>query len=117
MMYDFVERRWFITVIVAMCLGVSVFAGPQLRIVYPGNNAHVSGKTIELTGTGADPNGQLEVSVMTDDWFLQNGRATIESNGNWTYSPVYISGQGEYNNHIIRVTVIKKGIRGPSATI
>jgi hypothetical protein len=111
------DRRAFVAVAAALWLGLSVSAAPQLKITYPTDNAHVSGKVIELTGTGADPNGQIEVSVFTNDWYPQNGTARIESSGNWTYSPVYVSGQGAFNNHMVRVTVISKGKRGASATI
>jgi hypothetical protein len=88
-----------------------------LAVSSPVQNARVSGQVIEVTGVGADPKGQLEVSVLTDAWYVQNGTATINADGSFSYAPVHISGQGKFNNHTIKVTVIKDGKRVTSTSV
>lgn len=109
-------RGLLVLAVVAIGFAV-VVSGSALKITYPADNAHVSGKVIELTGTGADPMGQLEVSVFTDNNYVQNGKAIVHGDGSWSYAPVYLSGQGEFNNHTIRVTIISNGKRLSSATV
>jgi len=92
-------------------------AEQQLQITSPKANATVSGEVIELTGTGADPSGGLEVEVLTNQWWPQEGVARINPDGSWTYSPVYLSGKGSFNNHAIRVTQIKDHRRGKSTIV
>lgn len=92
-------------------------ADAQLQITSPRANATVSGDVIELTGTGADPAGTLEVEVLTNHWYAQDGTTRINPDGSWTYSPVYVSGQGAFNNHTIRVTQIKDHRRGKSTSV
>lgn len=89
----------------------------QLQITSPKANATVSGEVIELTGTGADPSGGLEVEVLTNQWWPQDGVGRINPDGSWTYSPVYLSGRGSFNNHAIRVTQIKDHRRGKSTIV
>ena len=86
----------------------------RIKITYPITNQTVPGEVIELTGTGADPQGTLKVEVLTNQWWLQKGEWTINPDGSWSYGPCYLSGQGEFNNHTIRVTVIKNGKIGNS---
>jgi hypothetical protein len=89
----------------------------QMQIASPRPNSTVSGGVIELSGTGADPTGTLEVEVLTNQWYPQDGVARINADGTWTYSPVYISGQGAFNNHTIRVTEVKDHKRGKSISV
>ena len=89
----------------------------NLQISSPRANSVVSGEVIELIGVGADPAGTLEVEVLTNRWYLQDGKTRINSDGAWTFSPVYVSGQGTFNNHTIRVTQTNDGRRGTSATV
>lgn len=89
----------------------------QLQISSPRANAQVNGEVIELTGAGADPTGTLEVEVLTNRWYLQDGAARINADGTWTFSPVYVSGQGQFNNHTIRVTQVKDRRRGKSVSV
>jgi|SRR6266571_5376958 len=111
-------RGWVALVGVVVWLGAaSPTAAAQLKITVPVDNARVSGKVIEVSGVGADPKAQLEVSVLTNEWYVQNGKAVINADGSWTYSPVYVSGQAEFNNHTIRVTIISAGKRGASASV
>lgn len=111
------SRGWMILVGVVVWLGVASPAAAQLKITFPLDNARVSGKVIEVSGVGADPKAQLEVSVLTNEWYVQNGKAVINADGSWSYSPVYVSGQAQFNNHTIRVTVISAGKRGASAIV
>jgi hypothetical protein len=90
---------------------------PTLSITYPTSNSAVAAKVIEIEGVGADPAGTIQVEVMTDRWYLQDGSATINVDGSFTYSPVHLGGLGEFNNHAIRVTVLKAGKRVASATV
>ena len=71
----------------------------------------VRSEVVELEGVCADPAGTLEVDVLTNRWYLQTGTARLNADSSWTYGPVYLSGQGEYNSHSIRVTVVTKGVR------
>jgi hypothetical protein len=92
-------------------------AEQQLQITSPKANATVSGEVIELAGTGADPSGGLEVEVLTNQWWPQDGVGRINPDGSWSYSPVYLSGKGSFNNHAIRVTQIKDHHRGKSTIV
>ena len=98
-------------------LACSRLAYAELRITYPTANAAVPGRVIEIRGTGADPNGTLEVEVLTNDWYVQTGRARINKDGSWSYGPCHLGGEGEFNNHTIRVTIVKKGKRGESTSV
>lgn len=92
-------------------------AGQEFQITSPRANAVVPGEVIECSGTGADPAGTIEVAVMTNAWYTQTGKANVNPDGTWTYSPIYLSGQGQYSSHTIKATIIKGGSRGKSATV
>jgi hypothetical protein len=116
------QMRIRITVLfaAAILLGLTLPAAApasSLVITYPKDNMHVSGEVVEITGTGADPKGQLEVSVLTNTWYPQDGTASINADGSWSYAPCSLSGKGKYNNHTIKVTIIKNGKRGASASV
>jgi hypothetical protein len=108
---------------ISLCLmfagaALTALAGDtQLKITSPRPNSTVSAGVIELSGTGADPTGTLEVDVLTNQWWPQDGVARINADGSWTYSPVYVSGQGVFNNHTIRVTEVKDHKRGKSTSV
>ena len=92
-------------------------AWAELKITYPTAGSTVSGSVIEIAGVGADPAGTIEVSVLTDQWWVQDGKPEIKSNGSWTYAPCRLGGKGEYNNHTIKATIIKNGQRGESTSV
>jgi hypothetical protein len=98
-------------------VGIAVPSFAQIKITYPTENSRVSGEVVEVTGAGADPNAQLEVSVLTDRWYVQDGRLVVNADGTWTFSPVYLAGRGVFNNHTIRVTIVKNGNRGASTSV
>jgi hypothetical protein len=105
-----------------LCLSVLSFsaksAAPQdFQITAPRTNAIVQGEIIEVSGVGADPTGTLEIEVLTNDWYLQDGKVHINSDGAWTFSPVHLAGKGAFNNHAVRATIIKNGQRGKSVTV
>lgn len=105
-----------LAVILCLPLG-SLVAGSsrkEFRITYPANNAKIQSDVIQVTGTGADPTGTLELEVITDYAYLQMGSAHIDPDGTWTFSPVYLKGAGVFNNHRIRATIVKNGQRGAS---
>src|ERR1039457_6655656 len=110
-----------LVLISAICLsGFASSAHPsqsQFKISQPHANSVVPGEVIEISGTGADPAATLEVEVLTNDWYLQDGKSRINPDGSWTFSPVHLAGKGPYNNHTIRVTQIKDGRRGGSVTV
>jgi hypothetical protein len=91
--------------------------GGEFRILYPKPNDTVGGEIGEVEGEGALPGAKIEASVLTNEWFLQDGRGEINSNGNWTYGPCYLKGKGKYNNHTIRVRLIKDGKVIATATV
>jgi hypothetical protein len=52
----------------------------------------------------------VKVEVLTDQWYLQdkwydNGLAPI-TNGMWSMPEIVLGGQGQYNNHSIRATLV-----------
>jgi len=100
---------------------VLVLAPPNLvcsqdfRITYPEKNSTVQGEVIVVEGVGAIPGATIEISVLTNEWYLQNGIAEISEDGNWTYAPCYLSGQGKFNNHSIKARLIQDG--RPIATV
>jgi hypothetical protein len=93
-------------------------AGPDLRINSPLANSFVSGEVHEISGVGADPTGTLEIEVLTNQYWLQNAAVRVNPDTTaWTAGPIYLSGKGSFNNHTIRVTILKNGRRGRSVTV
>jgi hypothetical protein len=92
-------------------------ADAKLEITSPKSNSTVAGAVIQISGKGADPAGTLEVDVLTNDWYAQKGEARINADGTFTFAPVYLGGQGQFNNHTIRVTQVKAGKRITAASV
>ena len=113
----------YYTIALLLILCLSVFsswakpAAPEFQITSPRDNAVVAGEVIEVSGVGADPAGTLELEVLTNKWYVQDGDARVNGDGTWTFSPVHLSGMGTYNNHTIRATIIKDHHRGRSVTV
>ena len=105
-----------ITILVIVTSSATLTAA-DFQILSPRSNTVVPGQVVEISGTGADPTGTIEVEVMTNDWYPQTGKARVNSDGTWTYSPVFLSGQGTYNNHTIKASVVKDGRRGKSTSV
>jgi hypothetical protein len=90
----------------------------EFQIKTPRANAVVQGEVNEVCGVGADPAGTVEVEVLTDHWYLQDGDARINrEDGTWCFSPVHLAGKGTFNNHTLRATVIKDGRRVKSTAV
>jgi len=111
------------TIALSIIVCLSVFStwakptAPEFQITSPRDNAVVPGEVIEVSGVGADPAGTVEITVLTDKWYVQDGDARINSDGTWTFSPVHLGGKGAYNNHTIRATIIRDGRRGKSVKV
>jgi len=90
---------------------------PEFRITSPRANSVVPSEVIEVSGAGADPTGTIEIEVLTNNWYRQNGEARINADGTWSFSPVHLEGQGTYNNHTLRATIVKGGRRIKSVTV
>lgn len=105
------------TVCVPICSLLAGPAGHDFQIKNPRPNTAVPGEVIEVSGVGADPNGTIELEVLTNDWYLQDGTARVNADGSWTYSPVHLSGKGAFNNHTLKATIVKDGHRGQSVTV
>jgi len=90
---------------------------PNFAITSPKDNATVPGSPIVIRGEGAEPGTTLEVRVLTNAWYPQDGKGAINRDGSWTYGPVHLGGQGQYNNHTIEVTMIKNNQRGDTVTV
>ncbi|HYA41034.1 MAG TPA: hypothetical protein VEF34_07005 [Syntrophobacteraceae bacterium] len=107
--------------VVMFCLIYSFSAGPahpaEFQITYPASDSSVSGRVVEITGVGADPGGTIQVEVLTNEWYVQTGTPRINPDGSWSYAPCYLAGQGEFNNHTIRATIIKDGKRLRSTSV
>ncbi len=90
-------------------------ATPNARIDYPPSNWVTTTKSncgIPVFGQveQAQPGWQVRVEVFTNDWYVQdkwysNGLAPIVD-GRWAVPEVILAGQGQYNNHKIRATVV-----------
>ena len=81
----------------------------DFRITFPEKNEEVRGEIIEIEGRGAIQGTVIEVSVLTNDWYIQDGKAEINKDGTWTYAPCYLAGKGKFNNHTIRARLFKDG--------
>src|SRR4051794_21951680 len=113
-------RCAFTFVAIAILAIVAVPATPAaggFQISSPHPNTVVSSQVIEISGGGADPGGTIVVELLTNDWYPQTGKCRVNSDGSWSYGPVFLSGQGPYNNHSIRATIVKDGRRGKSVTV
>jgi hypothetical protein len=55
--------------------------------------------------------------VLTNDWYVQDGTAVINADGSWSYAPCHLTGKGKYNNHTIKVTIVKNGKRLTSTSV
>jgi exo-beta-1,3-glucanase (GH17 family) len=90
-------------------------ATPNARIDYPPSNWVTTTKSncgIPVFGQveHAQPGWQVKVEVFTNNWYVQdkwysNGLAPIVD-GRWAIPEVILAGQGQYNNHKIRATVV-----------
>jgi hypothetical protein len=96
---------------------LGIAAAPDFQIVTPKANTSVSGEVIEVSGVGADPSASVQIEVLTNAYYLQDGQARVNADGTWTYGPVHLAGTGTYNNHTIRATITKNGQRGKSTTV
>jgi hypothetical protein len=83
-------------------------ADPQANfaVVYPQAGETVDSEVVTVTGIGFREAAGMMVSVYTDQWHNQSGTFRHSDNNSWSYSPVYLSGRDQYNNHAIRVTAI-----------
>jgi len=114
-------KRLLSSVLTILCLSIFSLsiksATPDFQITNPKPNAVVSGEVIEVSGTGADPGASIELEVLTNAYYVQDGQARINPDGTWTFGPVHLAGKGAYNNHTLRATIIKNGQRGKSITV
>jgi hypothetical protein len=92
-------------------------AQKKLKITWPTDNETVTTPTIVLRGSGAAPTDTIVVSVFTDRSYPQKGTFTINSDGSWSFSPVYLSGEKPYDSHTIEATIIRNGVRGETASV
>jgi hypothetical protein len=76
-----------------------------LAIVFPSTGMHVGGEVLELTSVGMRHVAAVSVSVYTDRLYPQTGKLRTSDNHSWAYAPVYLSGQGSFNNHRIEVVL------------
>jgi hypothetical protein len=93
----------------------AVASAPNIKIVWPPNNATVTvlrdqldmpddddGKRLAINGTfaGAPPGSTIDVLVYTNDWYKQD--TVVVREGIWG-ARVRLSGQGDFNKHSIYV--------------
>jgi hypothetical protein len=95
----------------------SAVPAAKFAITFPQDGTKVPSENIEVKGVGAMKGDVLEVSVLTNKWWTQNGQQTIFGDGTWSYGPCYLSGKGEFNKHTIRVTLIRNGVQYTSASV
>lgn len=83
-------------------------ADPQagLSITDPRSGEGVESEVITVRGVGLRDPSATTVRVFTDRWYEQAGTLHHSDNNSWSYGPVYLSGQGVYNKHTIRMEVI-----------
>ncbi|MBZ5533445.1 MAG: hypothetical protein LAO20_18610 [Acidobacteriia bacterium] len=103
--------------VVLACRPTAGSAAAQFQITIPRSNAVVPGEVLTVSGVGADPAGTIEVEVLTNAWYIQDGEARVNPDGTWTFSPVHLAGKGIYNNHTIKATIIKANRRLTSVTV
>lgn len=90
-------------------------AEPTVQIDYPSSNITTETKSncgIPTFGRvhHTEPGWQVQVEVFTDQWYLQDkwhaaGRAPIVD-GHWSVPEVILAGQGAFNKHKIRATLM-----------
>lgn len=104
-------------VLAAICFGSTSASAEDFAITYPEPRSTVRAEVIEIEGTGAVPGATIEVKVLTNDWYLQDGETTIHENGTWSYGPCHLSGKGRFDSHTIRATLIEDGEELAIATV
>jgi hypothetical protein len=104
-------------IILALSVFLGIAAAADFQINNPKPNTSVPGEVIEVSGVGADPTASVQIEVLTNAYYLQDGQARVNADGTWTYGPVHLAGKGTFNNHTIRATIIKNGQRGKSTTV
>ena len=97
----------FVCALFGMALSTAV--AQEFRITYPEPGGTVGGEVAMVEGTGAVPGAIIEVSVFTNRFYVQSGNVDINANGDWTFAPVYFSGQPPYDNHTVRARLIRDG--------
>jgi hypothetical protein len=115
------NKRYVVSLLTIVCLSIFAFsansATPDFQITSPRANAVVAGEVIEVSGVGADPSASIELEVLTNAYYVQDGHGRVNADGTWTYGPVHLAGKGPYNNHTLKATIIKNGQRGKSTTV
>ncbi|MCF8057249.1 MAG: hypothetical protein K9K37_11510 [Desulfocapsa sp.] len=100
----------FLSLILAVfCVIPDHVLAADFKILYPESNSTVKGEVIEIEGAGATAGATIEISVLTNDWYLQDGKAEVNDDGRWSYAPCYLRGKGKFNNHTIKARLIKDG--------
>lgn len=90
-------------------------AEPAVTIAHPIGDTDTATKpncTVPVVGRayGAGPGWKVKVEVFTDAWYTQDkwyagGLAPI-GDGAWAMPEIYLAGQGAYNDHRIRATLV-----------
>ena len=96
-------------ILTVFCITPDHVLSADFKILYPDSNSTVRGEVIEVEGAGAIAGATIEISVLTNDWYLQDGKAELSDDGSWSYTPCYLSGKGKFNNHTIKARLIKDG--------
>lgn len=100
----------FLSLMLAVfCITSDHVLSADFKILYPKSNNTVRGEVIEIEGSGAIEGAAIEISVLTNDWYLQDGKAEVSDDGRWSYAPCFLSGKGKFNNHTIKARLIKDG--------
>lgn len=89
---------------------------PNFRITTPKPNAVVPGAVIEISGLDADPTGTLEIEVLTNQWYLQDGKVRINTDRTWTFSLFIYLGRANKQPYVAGDDR-QDGQRGTSATV
>ena len=107
----------YLLLLASLSLFLGTATAADLQITSPRPNAVVPGEVIEVSGVGADPSASIQIEVLTNAYYIQDGQARVNADGTWTYGPVHLAGKGIYNNHTVRATIVKNGQRGKAVTV
>ena len=95
----------------------SLRAQDNFSITYPKENDRVQTESVLVEGKGAPPGSRLEIKVFSNQWYVQDCKANIQSNGDWDCGPVHIAGVPPSHVHIIQAQAYENGQPGPIARV
>ena len=86
------------------------FSPTTFAITDPQKGSEVDRNIITVKGVGAKSGDSIVMEVLTNQWWLQDGKYDIDPDGSWTYGPCYLMGKGAFRlHHTVKAKLMRGG--------